>query len=427
MSLAELVIVSVKVEGRSKSEVARDYKISRYWVQQLVRRYEAEGEAAFTPRSRRPHSNSRAISLDLEDQIIRLRKDLSKKGLDAGAETIRTHLQTAGADRVPSTSTIWRVADPPRIRHTTAEEATQGCRETVLRPSSPTNAGRPTPRTGSWPTAAGWRSSTSSTTTPGSTCCPRPGPTTTGPDVVAGFRTAFGRYGIPASVLTDNGAVFTGKPRGGGRVALEIELDLLGVRFHHSRPYHPQTCGKVERFHQTQKKWLAAQPPPATLADLQRQLDRFRRYYNTVRPHRALARRTPEAGLPAPAPRPPRPSPRSRCTTGSGATRPTPAAWSHCATTANYATSAWAVSTPANGSWSCVADRYVRAVDAETGELLRELTLDPTKRLPTTRPATRPTQTPTLQQALKCNDVPQHLSTVSRDIAGGLTVCWFRT
>ncbi|GAB3246499.1 helix-turn-helix domain-containing protein [Nocardioides dilutus] len=87
MSLAELVIVSVKVEGRSKSEVARDYNISRYWVQRLVRRYEAEGQAAFQPRSRRPHSNPRAISLDLEDQIVRLRKDLSKQGLDAGAET----------------------------------------------------------------------------------------------------------------------------------------------------------------------------------------------------------------------------------------------------------------------------------------------------------------------------------------------------
>ena len=109
MSLAELVIVSVKVEGRSKSEVARDYQLSRYWVQQLVKRYEAEGEAAFAPRSRRPHSNPRAISLQLEDRIVRLRKDLSRKGLDAGAETIRAHLGSAGVDRLPATSTIWRV------------------------------------------------------------------------------------------------------------------------------------------------------------------------------------------------------------------------------------------------------------------------------------------------------------------------------
>jgi hypothetical protein len=67
----------------------------------------------------------------------------------------------------------------------------------------------------------------------------------------------------------------------------------VGVKFDHSRPYHPQTCGKVERFHQTQKKWLAAQPAAATLPGLQRQLDRFATYYNTVRPHRALQRRTP--------------------------------------------------------------------------------------------------------------------------------------
>jgi hypothetical protein len=116
---------------------------------------------------------------------------------------------------------------------------------------------------------------------------------TKGGDVVASFRTAFARWGTPASVLTDNGAVFTAKQRGEGRVALEVQLGLLGVKVSHSRPYHPQTCGKVERFHQTMKKWLAAQPPADTVAGLQRQLSRFASYYNTVRPHRALDRRTP--------------------------------------------------------------------------------------------------------------------------------------
>jgi integrase-like protein len=87
--------------------------------------------------------------------------------------------------------------------------------------------------------------------------------------------------------------VFTAKQGGEGRVALEVQLGLRGVRISHSRPYHPQTCGKVERFHQTLKKWLAARPPATSLAMLQRQLDRFVVYYNTVRPHRALGRRTP--------------------------------------------------------------------------------------------------------------------------------------
>ena len=110
MSLAELVITLVKVEGRSKSEVARDLKISRYWVHQLVKRFETEGVAAYQPRSRRPHSNPHAVGLDIEDRIIRLRKELSKKGLDAGAETIRVHLlREPGQDRVPAVSTIWRI------------------------------------------------------------------------------------------------------------------------------------------------------------------------------------------------------------------------------------------------------------------------------------------------------------------------------
>jgi hypothetical protein len=84
MSLAELVITSVKVEGRSQSEVARDLRISRFWVHQLVKRFEVEGEAAFQPGSRRPHRCPHAVGTVLEDQIIRLRKDLSKRGLDAG-------------------------------------------------------------------------------------------------------------------------------------------------------------------------------------------------------------------------------------------------------------------------------------------------------------------------------------------------------
>jgi hypothetical protein len=74
---------------------------------------------------------------------------------------------------------------------------------------------------------------------------------------------------------------------------MENELAGLGVAYKHSRPYHPQTCGKVERFHQTLKKHLARQARPATLEALQAQLDRFGAYYNDVRPHRALGRRTP--------------------------------------------------------------------------------------------------------------------------------------
>lgn len=117
--------------------------------------------------------------------------------------------------------------------------------------------------------------------------------TTKAADVVVSFREAAGRRGFPASVLTDNGAVFTANSRGDGRCAIELELAVLGIVYRHSTPYHPQTCGKVERFHQTLKRWLAKQPSARTARDLQLQLDWFRDYYNTCRPHRALHRRTP--------------------------------------------------------------------------------------------------------------------------------------
>ena len=74
---------------------------------------------------------------------------------------------------------------------------------------------------------------------------------------------------------------------------MEAALLGLGILFVHSRPYHPQTCGKVERFHQTLKKYLDRQPKARTLRELQAQLDDFVTYYNEIRPHRAIGRRTP--------------------------------------------------------------------------------------------------------------------------------------
>src|SRR2546428_308455 len=106
------------------------------------------------------------------------------------------------------------------------------------------------------------------------------------------FAAAAGRYGLPAAVLTDNGAVFSGSSRG-GTVLWESECVRLGIRAVHSTPYHPQTCGKVERFHQTVKRYLKKQAPARSIAHLQAQLDGFRAYYNLHRPHRALDRRTP--------------------------------------------------------------------------------------------------------------------------------------
>ncbi len=107
MSMARVVITAVVLEGRSKSEVARDYGVSRRWIQKLVTRYRVEGEAAFEPRSRRPHTNPRRIGADVEDAIVALGKQLSEAGHDAGAETIAWHLRERTGSS-PPVATIWR-------------------------------------------------------------------------------------------------------------------------------------------------------------------------------------------------------------------------------------------------------------------------------------------------------------------------------
>ncbi len=203
--------------------------------------------------------------------------------------------------------------------------------------------------------------------------------TTKAADVVASFRQALARHGVPASVLTDNAAVFTATPRGGGRCAIEIELDVLGVRYHHSSPYHPQTCGKVERFHQTLKKWLAKQRRARDLAQVQEQLDWFRGYYNELRPHRALRRRTPmEAFQARPKARPSRPGlvlpahyrvRRDRIDKAGRITLRYNSQLHHIGLGRAHAGGRVLV---------LVADLHVRVL-SEDGELIRELVLDPSR------------------------------------------------
>jgi transposase len=93
MSKARLVITAITVEKRPVSEVAKSYGVARSWVYTLLARFKAEGEAAFEPRSRRPKTSPTAISDDAADLIIRLRKELSGQGLDAGPQTIAWHLE----------------------------------------------------------------------------------------------------------------------------------------------------------------------------------------------------------------------------------------------------------------------------------------------------------------------------------------------
>jgi transposase InsO family protein len=294
MGMARLVVTAVLVEGRSKSEVAREYGVSRRWVITLVARFLAEGEAGLEPRSRRPRSSPNRTARTVEDEIVELRKELDRDGHDAGAATIAFHLarRHGPGSRVPAVSTIWRILT---ARGFVTPQPHKRPKSSFIR----FEAAQPNERwqldITHWPLADGTDAEILNMLDDHSRLCLRSDAALvfTSADVDTTFREAAGHYDDPAAMLSDNGAVFTGRSRRGGRVALEVTLAERGIRFRHSRPYHPQTCGKVERFHQTVKKWLTRRPRAATVAELQTQLDEFRAYYNTVRPHRALGRRTP--------------------------------------------------------------------------------------------------------------------------------------
>jgi transposase InsO family protein len=289
--MARVVITAVVVEGRSKSAVARDYGLSRRWVQKLVARYRTEGEVAFEPRSRRPRTNPRRTGEDVEDAIVALRKQLVEAGHDAGAETIGWHLRRQ-AGSAPSTATIWRVLSrrgfvtpQPHKRPRSSWRRFAADLPNQLWQADITH----------WALAGGGAVEILDIVDDHSRLLVGATARTVfkAGDVVAALHAAIAGHGRPERLLTDNAAVFTGHYRGRGWVALERELAALGIASSRSAPYHPQTCGKVERLHQTLKKWLARQPAAATVADLQAQLDTFAEYYNTQRPHRALGRSTP--------------------------------------------------------------------------------------------------------------------------------------
>src|ERR1700751_69278 len=291
MGMPQLVVTAVLVERRNKSEVAREYGVSRRWVITLVQRFLAEGEAGLRPRPRRPLHCPHRVTQDIEDEIVALRKQLERDGHEAGAAPLAFHLQKRHGV-CPAVSTIWRILS---ARGFVTPQPHKRPKSSYIRfQAAPPNERWQLDIT-HWALPDGADVEILNIVDDHSRLCVGSDalPVFKARDVNDSFGKAVGAYGNPASLLSDNGAVFTGRYRGTGRVALEVTLHARGISFRHCRPYHPQTCGKVERFHQTLKKWLAHQTRAHTVAQLQTQLDAFRTYYNTVRPHRALDRHTP--------------------------------------------------------------------------------------------------------------------------------------
>jgi len=363
MSLRRL-IVEVDTDGLNVVGFCAEHRISTWFFYDLRRRFRVEGEAVLEPRSRAPHRVANRTPVQVEDAIVAKRKELEDAGLDAGPESIAFALKDLQG--CPTPSTIWRrlqargfiTPEPAKApKHTGHRFNAERANECWQLDDT------------AWALADGTEvkvlnviddHSRLLTASVAMVTC-------TGAATLAAVAEAAAVLGWPAWVQSDNAKAF--------RHTLADALGALGIASKRSRPHHPQTNGKVERFHQTLKKWLAKQPPAATVDELQAQLDVFRVIYNHQRPHRAIDRRFP-----------------AHCWAAAPKTGPADRPLSQSATTTH--------NVMVSGGTIDLGQRYTVSVGAAyngqralavitslachvfiDGRLIRRLTLDPTRRV----------------------------------------------
>jgi transposase InsO family protein len=320
MKVVAAVVAFVAGEPVNVTQVCREGGCSRKTFYKYAVRVREEGTAGLEPRSRRPHRFPNAVSVEVEEAVVALRKDLADRGHDHGATTIQWHL---GRDprfkrAVPSVATVHRILVRRGFVTPQPEKRPK---------SSWRRFEAPVPNEWWQIDAMNWVIATGPVTVfnvlddhSRLACRSRCVFEATAEEAWITFCQAGERWSLPAAVLSDNGLCFSGKLRG-FEVSFEAKLRDAGIRPITGRPYHPQTTGKVERFQQTLKKWLRRQDRhhglARDLAELQARLDEFCNYYNTQRPHQGIGRVTPlsrwqasVAAIPAAEPLP-HPTPRS--------------------------------------------------------------------------------------------------------------------
>jgi transposase InsO family protein len=285
------MIAALAAGALNLSELSRELGVSRKTLRKWRDRFEAEGIEGLEPRSRRPKTSPSQVSAEVEDAIVEVRKKLGEEGLDNGAKTIAWHLKQAGCVEVPSEATIWRVLVR---RGFVVPEPRKRPKASYIRFEAAAPNERWQIDATKWRLRRGRQVEIISIIDDHSrllVACAAVASATSEAAWEA-FGAGVRWVGLPLRCLSDNGLAFSGKLRG-IEVGFEINLRAAGVVPVTSAPYHPQTCGKVERFHQTLKKWLRARPRAASLEALQAQLDAFADHYNLQRPHQGIGRVTP--------------------------------------------------------------------------------------------------------------------------------------
>lgn len=271
--------------GDSVAEVCRRRGVSRASFYRYRRRYEEDGLAGLEPRSRRPGVSPSRIDPGLELEIVALRRRHPRWG----ARRIQAELVRAGF-AAPAAASVHRAL---KRNHLVAAQPgrKRKARKRFERPVA----------NDLWQIdatqvqlAAGERVwifdvlDDHARFLLAAYACPAP----TGEAAWACFLAASAAYGLPRQLLSDNHRSFTGRFFG-TVVGFERRLQATGVELINAAPSHPQTLGKLERFHRTLKDWLRDEDPAGDLTQLQGLLDRFRVHYNEQRPHQGIGNSTP--------------------------------------------------------------------------------------------------------------------------------------
>src|SRR5258708_15462303 len=224
---ARYLVEAVVSEGRSPTEIARIYGVSRSWIYRLLDRYQQGGLEAIQPRSRRPRSCPHQLSPEVRDEILELRDHLCAAGFDAGPQTIATHL-AKHLDQVPSRATIGRilkrcglVTPQPQKRPKSSWIRFEASLPNQMWQGDCTH----------WHLADGTEVEILNLIDDHSRffLASVAFLSVTARDVVKVFHQAGGEYGYPASWLSDNGLIFNARSRG-GQGHLHATLARLGIQ-----------------------------------------------------------------------------------------------------------------------------------------------------------------------------------------------------
>lgn len=292
------------VAPMSVTQVCAELGISRQSYYVYRRRFAAEGVDGLAPRSRRPHRSPRRLDASVEDAVVAAHKQLEEEGWDSGAISIRSRLlanaaaaggldQQADRDggdksgRVPSLRSIHRILQRRGVRAAQPRKRTRASYRRFEFPAS----------NDCWQIDAFDHALADGTHVvifeviddhSRLLVANLAWPSEDGAGAWLAVSSAIARYGPPRMLLSDNSLAFSGARRN-RLVQFETNLRALAIKAITSRCYHPQTCGKDERHHQTSQKWLARQPAADSIEALQSLLDTYRERYNTTRRHQGIA------------------------------------------------------------------------------------------------------------------------------------------